>query len=83
MSLVRSGDVVGATPRTGPSLKESDVAELRNYAVVVNGYETTMQLTAEDAKELGAKLADDPAEKEQAKAVAEPPKNKARSPRGK
>lgn len=57
------------------------MAELREYNVVVNGNPTTMQLTEEDAKRLDA----EPVDKtfvEKAKAIVEPPKNKARNLKG-
>jgi len=58
------------------------MAELREYTVTTSGgYETTMQLTEEDAKALGAT----PVEKvkpAEAKAVSAPPRHKARSPKG-
>jgi len=57
------------------------MAELRIYKVLVNGNETTMQLTEEDAKQLGAEPVDKTLA-EKAKAVVEPPKNKARNPKG-
>jgi hypothetical protein len=62
------------------------MAELSIYTVTVNGNETTMQLSEEDAKRLNAKpvekVENKPAEKEQAKAVTAPPKHKARSVKG-
>jgi len=64
------------------------MAGLREYTVTVNGNQTTMQLSDEDAKSLDAKPVEkveekpEPVEKDQAKAVTAPPKNKARFTKG-
>jgi len=80
VSLVRSGDARGERPpdRTIPT-EGNTMSELREYVVVLNGNETTMQLSEEDAKALDAKPVAKPVE---SKAVAEAPKHKARYPKG-
>ena len=85
MSLVRSGDVVGAASSDRTIPRGGKMAELREYTVTMNGHETTMQLSEEDAKNLDAKPVEKVAEKpeqEQAKAVTAPPKHKARNLQG-
>ena len=86
MSLVRSGDVVGAASSDRTIPRGGKMAELREYVVVLNGNETTMQLTEDDAKELDGKLVEGAAKPEgkpaESKAVPEPPQHKARSPKG-
>lgn len=75
VSLVRSGDFRGERPpdRAIPTQGGKTMAELREYEVTIGGNKTTIQLTEEDAKAYeDAKLVE-------SKAVAEAPKNKARS----
>lgn len=76
--LISSGPA-GAIPRPGPTSPKGETVGLKEYAVVVNGHSTTLQLSDTDAAAMG--LTDDattPGEK-----AAKAPENKSRTVRNK
>lgn len=77
--MLLSSGPAGAILRLGPTLPKEKAMGLKEYAVVVNGHSTTLQLSDADAAAMG--LTDDATAPEEK--VAKAPENKARTVRNK